>query len=139
MLKKSTSTPTLSKLANQRMVKSNSSTSISDMLSVNDGPKWTINDVQHVAIFTPLNNVAKCMVSHTFPGSILSDGDDSNLDMGLCMVDPGYAENLCKDECDFEKCIKNVRRVKNDDEIENENENVEDGIENQKLFFENQK
>lgn len=136
MMKKSSSTPTLSKMANQRMVKSGSSTSISDMLSVsNDGPKWTMNDVQHVAIFIPINNVAKCMVSHTFPGSILSDGDNTNLDMGLCMVDPGYAENICKDECDFENCIKSVRRTRNNDE----NENIEDGIENQKLFFENQK
>lgn len=100
MFQKSISSPNLTSISvgKSRMIKSNSHTNI-DITDTTNTLKWSIHDIEHVAPFVPIKNIAKCMVTHTFPISLISDSDDSSIDMGLCMVDPEYAEGELKLKC----------------------------------------
>ena len=76
------------------MVKSKSVSDITDIETVNSH-KWTSDNIEHVAQFVPLKNYIKCITMHTFPVSLLTDTDETALDMGVCLSDPeGFIDEL---------------------------------------------
>lgn len=110
MLHKSKSTPSLVCNSKNRMIKSNSNSGISAMLS-DDNKVWSIPDVEHVSPFIPVSNISKCMVTHTFPLSLIDD-DKTAIDMSLCLVEPGYAEKNEKG-INFENIIEEFKNKTN--------------------------
>lgn len=71
------------------LVKTKSYDSIQHMLS-DDSKITQVHKIENVAAllsYAPINNVFKCMAERTFPVSLISDADDSKIDMGVCLVD----------------------------------------------------
>jgi hypothetical protein len=112
MMHKSKSNPAFNSPASKnRMIKSNSYTSISTIPLNEDNIAWTMKDVEHVSPFIPISNVAKCMATHTFPIAILSSSDEekSAVDLSLCLTEPGYAEKKNIIEIEIEKCVEDFK------------------------------
>lgn len=93
MIKKSISYNSLNGIdecvSHRKMVKTKSYDSVQHMLS-DDSKMTPIHKIEHVGAllaYAPINNVFKCVSERTFPVSILSDSDDTNIDMGVCLMD----------------------------------------------------
>ena len=64
----------------------------------------SIEEIEHVSAYIPLNNLAKCLISHPFPVGVISN--DENLEVSICLADPGcFNEN--KETTDEEESTLN--------------------------------
>lgn len=114
MFYKSPSTPNFSNLVSKtRMVKSQSLTNMLDIADTSGTTlKWNNSDIEHVSPFVPIKNIAKCLTTHTFPLSLVSDSDDSQVDMSTCLAEPDDIEKIRRFKIKHFK-IENVEENKN--------------------------
>lgn len=123
MIKKSISCTSLhgidESMSQRKMVKTKSYDSVQHMLS--DSSKMTpIQNIEHAGAllaYAPINNVFKCIAERTFPVSLLSDSDDSNIDMGVCLMNSEKSIPKGGDRCEEEEMINvlknNIEKLRN--------------------------
>jgi hypothetical protein len=80
------------KMTRNKSMSDFASNTISDSRYLQNTNAKAIEDIEHVSAYVPLNNLAKCLISHPFPVDVISK--DDNLEVSICLADPGcFNEN----------------------------------------------